>query len=301
LKTGNFYNWIEAARLRTLPLALASIITGSFMAASADQFDWITCSLAIVTTILLQVLSNLANDYGDYQHGADSEEREGPARTVQGGKIMPSSMKKGIMFTIVLAFLSGALLLIYALEFSAFNFWVFLALGSLAIMAALFYTMGKKPYGYAGFGDLFVMIFFGLVGVLGTFYLFTGYINWPQVLPAVGMGCFATAVLNVNNIRDIESDKAAGKMSIPVRLGRKSAIIYHWGLLFTGIFCTIAYTLSEYQSNWQWIFLLVVPVIILTGIGVTKNKEANKLDPFLKRTALTALLFAIVFGIGLIL
>ncbi|MFC2126338.1 1,4-dihydroxy-2-naphthoate polyprenyltransferase [Bacteroidota bacterium] len=301
MKSSNFSSWLEAARLRTLPLALASIITGSFMAASKGQYDWIVFGFSVITTVLLQVLSNFANDYGDYQHGADSDERKGPSRAVQSGMISPGVMKKGIIITMALAFISGIVLLLYSLEFKGTNFWVFLLIGMAAIMAALFYTMGKKPYGYAGLGDLFVLIFFGLVGVLGTFYLYTGYINWPQILPSMSMGCFATAVLNVNNIRDIKSDQIAGKMSIPVRIGRDKAIIYHWMLMVFGSVCAGIYTLVEYYSNWQWIFLLAIPFLFLTAIGVTRNSEPRKLDPYLKRTALSVLLFALMFGLGLIL
>ena len=301
MKNSNFYSWIGAARLRTLPLALASIITGTFMAASGGHFDWIIFLLCVITTVLLQILSNFANDYGDYQHGVDNDVRKGPSRAVQSGRISPLSMKKGIIFITLLAFLSGMFLLLYSLEFKGNNFWIFLVIGITAIMASLFYTIGKKPYGYAGLGDIFVMVFFGLVGVLGTFYLYTGFINWPQTLPALSMGCFATAVLNVNNIRDIKSDKVAGKMSIPVRLGREKAIIYHWILLIFGSVCAIIYTLVEYHSGWQWIFLLAIPILLITGIGVTKNKEPEKLDPYLKHTAFSTLLFSLVFGVGLLL
>ena len=271
------------------------------MALARNEFDWIIFSLCLITTILLQVLSNFANDYGDYQHGADSEERKGPSRAVQSGKISPISMKKGIIITMALAFVFGIVLLLYSLEFKAIRFWIYLFLGIGAIMAALYYTMGKKPYGYTGLGDLFVMVFFGLVGVSGSYYLYTGFINWPEILPAVSLGCFATMVLNVNNIRDIKSDHSAGKMSIPVRIGRKNAIIYHWVLFISGSVSVIIYTLVEYSSGWQWIFLLTVPVLFFTSLGISKNTDPQKLDPYLKYTAISVLLFALTFGLGLII
>lgn len=284
-----------------MPLALASIITGTFLAASEGHYDWVIFSLCISTTILLQVLSNFANDYGDYQHGVDNISRQGPSRTVQSGRISPSSMKAGIVLFIVLTLISGISLIYFSLKLSDISFWIFLGIGFLAILAALTYTMGGKPYGYAGFGDLFVMIFFGFVGVMGTFYLYAGYVTWHHLLPAISMGSFATAVLNVNNIRDIKSDKNAGKMSIPVRIGYRKAVIYHWILLFTGILSACIYTIIEFQSFWQWLFVISLPFIVFTGIGVTMNSEPDKLDPYLKRTALTALLFSVVFGLGMVI
>jgi 1,4-dihydroxy-2-naphthoate octaprenyltransferase len=231
----------------------------------------------------------------------DTESRQGPPRTVQSGKISPTAMKRGIILIILLAFISGISLLVYSLDLNRINFWIFFLIGSLAILAALYYTMGKRPYGYTGFGDLFVMIFFGFVGVLGAYYLHAGELSWSQIFPALSMGCFATAVLNVNNIRDIESDRHAGKMSIPVRLGRKKAIMYHWILLGSGCLSGCLYTIIEYQSLWQWIFLIVIPFLFITGIGVAKNSDPEKLDPYLKYTALSALFFAIVFGLGLVI
>nr|WP_316934317.1 1,4-dihydroxy-2-naphthoate octaprenyltransferase [Hymenobacter sp. AT01-02] len=219
-----------------MPLALASIMAGGFLAASQGQFRAAVVGLAALTTILLQILSNLANDYGDSQNGADSVHREGPQRAVQSGAITPQQMKKGMLVFGVLSLLSGLLLLWVALGTAgAWIFLSFFVLGLSAIWAAVNYTAGSKPYGYAGLGDASVFIFFGMVGVCGTYFLQTRTLPLPILLPAAALGCFATAVLNVNNIRDIRSDKLAGKITIPVRLGPVHARRYHWLLLLVAL------------------------------------------------------------------
>jgi 1,4-dihydroxy-2-naphthoate octaprenyltransferase len=293
--------WLNAIRLRTLPLALASIAMGSFLGAAEGHFDVTIFILAVITTIFLQILSNLANDFGDSMHGADSVERTGPIRSVQSGEISASAMKRAIIITSLLSLLSGIGLLLKAINNINVAFLVFMMLGIAAILAALGYTMGKKPYGYAGLGDLFVLIFFGLVGVLGTCYLFTGNFKSIDILPALTSGFFATAVLNINNIRDIDSDKLAGKKSIPVRFGRDNAVIYHWFLLFTGIFLTIIYTILNYNSPFQWIFLLTLPLFVKNAFDVKNKHLAAELDPSLKKMAILSLLFTIFFGIGLLI
>src|ERR1044071_982876 len=226
--------WISAFRLRTLPLSLSCIGMAAFLAAAAGKFDALLFAFCCLTTIFLQILSNLANDYGDSVNGADHAGRKGPQRAVQSGAITSSQMKNAVVLFTVLCLLSGIglLFLAFGLDWSALLF--FLVLGLLCIAAAIAYTVGRKPYGYAGLGDLSVLIFFGLVGVMGSLYLFTRRVNYTDILPALSCGFFSIAVLNVNNIRDIESDREAGKFSIPVRIGRSKAIMYHWFLLSAG-------------------------------------------------------------------
>ena len=202
--------WLSAFRLRTLPLALASIGMGTFLAASFESMQPKVFLLSALTTIFLQILSNLANDYGDSIHGADSISRKGPQRAVQSGQISSKAMYVAIILFVFLSFTSGVWLLIEATN-SWQTFGLFLILGILAIIASITYTAGSNPYGYIGLGDISVLIFFGWVAVLGTFYLHTQFIDWWIILPASSCGFFATAVLNLNNIRDIESDKLAGK------------------------------------------------------------------------------------------
>lgn len=287
-----------AARPRTLPLALASIGMGAFLAASASQFSWEVLTLSALTTIFLQILSNLANDYGDSIHGADSTDREGPSRAVQAGYISPQAMKKAMVLFALLSLSSGIWLLLTALSGNQLLLLLFLLLGILAIFAAITYTSGSRPYGYAGLGDISVLIFFGLVGVLGSYFLHTGQLSREHLLPALSCGLFSTAVLNVNNIRDIRTDEAAGKRSIPVRLGRNKAVTYHWLLLALGVACSVLYVLFRFESWWQFLFLLTLPLLIRNGRAVAQKKNARDLDPYLKQMALTTLLYVLTFGMG---
>jgi 1,4-dihydroxy-2-naphthoate octaprenyltransferase len=296
----NLSVWIKAFRLRTLPLALSSILMGGFLALYAHSFQWSVFLLCILTTIFLQILSNLANDYGDTIHGADHANRKGPKRAVQSGAITPSAMKSAVVLFVFLSLVSGVSLLLisFGLHWRAILF--FLGLGVLCISAAIAYTVGKKPYGYAGLGDLSVLIFFGIVGVMGSYYLFTKEISWFQILPALSCGFFSIAVLNINNIRDIESDLQAGKYSIPVRIGRKNAVVYHWFLLTSGTFAAVLYSVINFSSPWQFLFALSIPLFVRNGLSVMQ-RPSYELDPFLKQMALSTLLFVLLFGIGLIL
>ncbi|MEQ6119926.1 1,4-dihydroxy-2-naphthoate polyprenyltransferase [Reichenbachiella sp. MALMAid0571] len=297
----NIKAWIEAFRLRTLPLSLSCILMGTFLASGDGFFRLDIFLLSTSTTILLQVLSNLANDYGDSIHGADSNHREGPARAVQTGAITKSQMKKAIILFSVLALITGCLLLFITFRDRLLYLLLFLAMGLLAIFAAINYTAGKKPYGYKGLGDLAVFIFFGLVGVGGVYFLQAGVYNFFILLPAASCGLFATGVLNVNNIRDIESDKLAGKISIPVRLGRERAIFYHWALLTIGYSASCLFVLLNYHSLWQWLFLITLPLFVLNARAVYTKKTAIEIDPYLKQLSIATLLFVISFGVGLLL
>jgi 1,4-dihydroxy-2-naphthoate octaprenyltransferase len=294
--------WISAFRPRTLPLALASILTGGFLAKSAGQFNWPVVALAALTTILLQILSNLANDYGDSQNGADSVHRQGPVRAVQSGAITPAEMKRAMWGFGVAALASGVALLLVALGFQAA--WVlltFFVLGLSAIWAAVNYTAGSNPYGYAGLGDVSVFLFFGIVGVCGTYFLQTRTLPLAVLLPAAALGCFATAVLNVNNIRDIVSDKLAGKITVPVRLGPQHARRYHWLLLLLGVGAAVVYVALTYHSPWQWLFVLSLPLFLFNGRQVWARQESMQLDPLLKQMALSTLVFTLLFGLGQVL
>jgi len=273
---------------------------GAFLAAYQDTFNTEVLIFSAITTVFLQILSNLANDYGDSIHGADSSERKGPLRAVQSGLISKKEMKIAIIISVFLSLMSGLYLLYISLGFNTRLFLPFFLLGLVAIAAAITYTAGARPYGYAGLGDISVMIFFGVVGVLGSFYLHSqGRITADLILPALSCGFFSVAVLNVNNIRDIESDKAAGKRSIPVRVGRSSAVIYHWGLLISGWTCAILFTLSNYNSAPQLLYLISLPLFIRNAIGIYKHKSAKDLDPYLRQLAVSTLIFVLLFGIGL--
>ncbi len=294
-------SWIKAFRLRTLPLALSCIAMGSFLAATYKGFSWVILVLSLLTTLFLQILSNLANDYGDSVSGVDSAKREGPSRAVQSGVISLEQMKIAIILFASLSLTSGVSLIYTAFGGNWIHTLIFLGLGLLAIYAAITYTAGSSPYGYMGLGDISVFLFFGLIGVLGSFYLHTGYFEFSLILPASSCGMFAVAVLNVNNIRDIESDRSSGKLSIPVRIGREKAVFYHWGLLFFGVTFSLIYVLMNFKSISQFSFLLVTPLILINANAVHKKKKAMDLDPYLKQMAITTMLFVIFFGLSHIL
>jgi 1,4-dihydroxy-2-naphthoate octaprenyltransferase len=292
-------SWLEAARLRTLPLALSSILMGCFLAVAHGKFSWIIAILSVTTTILLQVLSNFANDYGDAVNGKDTEARQGPKRAVQSGAITPEAMKKAVILFSLLSLVSGIGLLYEALKDATWHTFVaFLGLGILAIIAAITYTAGKRPYGYVGLGDLSVLIFFGWVGVLGVYYLHTQTLDWTLLLPATSCGLFAVGVLNINNIRDIESDTLTGKRSVPVRIGREKAVIYHWSLLSIAMLCSVLYLALQSATLVQWLFVLSFPLFIRNGWAVSHLTNPRELDPYLKQMALSTLLFVLLFGIG---
>ncbi len=291
--------WIAAARLRTLPLAISNIVMGAVLSAFYGSFSWIILGLTLITAILLQILSNFANEYGDFIHGADHTEREGPNRTVQSGQITANQMKKAINITAVLSILSGCILLFFAAISLSMKVF-FLILGLVAVWAAINYTSGPSPYGYKGFGDLSVFLFFGLLSVVGSYFLQSNTWRWSILLPAISCGVFSMAVLNINNIRDIQSDQVAGKTSLAIKLGRNNAVKYHLVLLSTGILTAGIYMLYEYDNPIQFLFLSVAPLLIINYRAVKNKTAAMSLDPYLKQMALTTLLFVIMFSIGLL-
>lgn len=292
--------WLVAFRLRTLPLSLSCIGMAGFLASAVGKFDATIFALCCLTTIFLQVLSNLANDYGDSVNGADHAGRTGPSRAVQSGAISAAQMKSAMVVFSLLCLVSGISLLLVALGTNWNAILFFFALGLLSIAAAIAYTVGKKPYGYIGLGDISVLIFFGLIGVLGSLYLFTQSISYLEVLPALTCGFFSVAVLNINNVRDIESDRQAGKFSVPVRIGKSNAAIYHWVLLIGGISFSLAYCLLNFKSYYQFLFLLSLPLFVKNGLAVS-SQPSSALDPYLKQMALSTLLFVLLFGIGQVL
>ena len=293
--------WISALRLRTLPLALASIGMGSFLAAADHVFKLNVLIWAGLTTIFLQILSNLANDYGDSVNGADSEHRVGPERAVQSGVITVAEMKIGILIFILLSLVSGIILLTETVGLGTSLFYWFLGFGILSIAAAYTYTAGNRPYGYAGFGDIMVLIFFGILGVGGSYFLYALQIDYKIILPAISMGALATGVLNINNIRDIDADAKAGKNTIPVRFGKQNAIIYHWLLIVLAIITSASYIFIQGISVYNLIWFLGLPLLFVNGYKVATTPLQKDLDPYLKQLALSTLLFMITFGLAIVL
>jgi 1,4-dihydroxy-2-naphthoate polyprenyltransferase len=294
--------WLLAMRPRTLPLALACIGLGIFLAAADGRLNGPVAMLCVSTAVFLQILSNLANDYGDTLHGADQSGRQGPQRAVASGLISPPAMKGAIAIFALFAMLSGLALIWLAFGAGAL-LWLllFAALGALAIGAAIAYTAGSKPYGYAGLGDAAVFLFFGWVAVLGTYFLQAQQLPWPLFLPATSAGLLAVAVLNVNNLRDIESDARAGKRTIPVRLGPRYGRLYHWALLLLTLATAVLYVLLTFGSWGQFLFLLAAPLFWRNGTAVAQAQTPAALNPWLKRTVMLALLFVFLFGVGQLL
>ena len=298
----NISIWIKAFRLRTLPLALSSAILGSFLAFAEGGFRWYILLLSVVTTLFLQILSNLANDYGDALHGTDNESRIGPQRITQSGLASRKQMRSMIAVFVMLALVSGSLLIFAGLQqFRWTTVLVFFTLGFSAIAAAITYTIGRNPYGYIGLGDAFVFLFFGIVGVSGTFYLHTNHFDPWILLPASAIGLLSSGVLNLNNMRDIENDTRSGKRTLVVHMGSKAAKIYHLMLVALSILLSLAYTIVQFRSVYQLLFMLTCPLFALNVIVVMKNTDPRELNLELKKLALSTLTFTLTFGIGLII
>jgi 1,4-dihydroxy-2-naphthoate polyprenyltransferase len=294
--------WIKAFRLRTLPLALSSTMLGSFLAYAKNRFSWSIFFLATITTLFLQVLSNLANDYGDALHGADNENRIGPTRVTQKGLVTRNQMRTMILAFIILSFTSGTLLILTGLHDLGWErILIFFILGLSAIFAAIKYTVGKRPYGYVGLGDIFVFIYFGIAGVAGTYYLHVNSFDPWVLLPASAIGLLSSCVLNLNNMRDIESDSLTGKRTLVVRIGSRTAKIYHVFLLSLSLIFSLIYTLKHYNSLYQFLFVLTFPLFFLNAKVVLLNTRPVELNIELKKLAIITFVFSLTFGIGLIM
>ena len=302
-------SYIKAARLRTLPLSISGIILGSYLGNEfvnsllehtirtsiwESSIFW----LAIFTTVGFQVLSNYANDYGDGIKGSDKN-RTGEARMVSSGAITPKQMKTAMISTTIITLLI-ALLLIYV-AFGSKNFGysiLFFGLGIASIAAAIKYTVGNSAYGYSGFGDIFVFLFFGLLSVVGSYFLYTKMINFEIFLPAFSIGLLSTAVLNLNNLRDREQDKTNKKNTLVVKLGVVRAKKYHYFLIIGALITALIYTFLNFSSIYEFVFLVAFIPLVKNMITVSKNNAPAELDSELKKVALSTFLFAILFGIG---
>jgi len=303
-------HWIEAARLRTLPLSVSGIIVGSMYALAhptdeiltpTEVFNWRLFGFAILTTLGLQILSNFANDYGDGMKGTDNEDRIGPKRAIQSGVITPAAMKRAIIITSFLTLLSAIALIYFAFTDTNLFYSVFyLVLGILAILSAIRYTVGNTAYGYRGYGDLFVFIFFGLVSTLGVNFLYSKQIDIELVLPAIAIGFLSVGVLNLNNMRDEASDKKAGKNTIVVKIGGENAKKYHYFLIIGAMFLVLVFAiLSEFKFD-QYLFLLAYIPLTKHLITVCKNKEPKALDPELKKLALSTFALSVLLSLCMI-
>lgn len=294
-------HWVEAARLRTLPLSVSGILIGCFYAMSQSIFNWKIVLLALSTTLGLQILSNFANDYGDGVKGTDNEDRIGPKRAIQSGVISPAEMKRAMILTSVLTMLSAIALIYFSFkeEYLLYSM-VFLFLGFLAVASAIRYTVGNTAYGYRGYGDLFVLIFFGYVSTLGIYFMFAKEFSAHLFLPATAVGFLSVGVLNLNNMRDEASDKKAGKNTIVVKIGGEAAKKYHYFLIITAMVLVVVFSILEDFRADQYIYLIAYAPLILHLIRVYKNREPRALDPELKKLAISTFLLSILLSLSLI-
>ena len=303
-------HWIEAARLRTLPLSVSGIIVGSMYALAhptdeiltpTDVFNWRLFGFAILTTLGLQILSNFANDYGDGIKGTDNEDRIGPKRAIQSGVITPAAMKRAIIITSFLTLLSAIALIYYAFGDTNIYYSVFyLVLGILAILSAIRYTVGNTAYGYRGYGDVFVFVFFGLVSTLGVNFLYSKQIDFELILPAMAVGFLSVGVLNLNNMRDEASDKKSGKNTVVVKIGGEKAKKYHYFLIGGAMVLTLVFAIiSEFKFD-QYLFLLAYIPLTKHLITVSKNQEPRVLDPELKKLALSTFALSVLLSLCMI-
>lgn len=306
--------WISAMRLRTLPLSFSVILMGSALGVLGQDSsllgglfqnrNWKIIVLTLVTTLFLQILSNFANDYGDSKKGADNAQRIGPERAVQSGILSSKEMLMGIIVTSALSLISGVLLLLVSFGNELdFNFLAFLILGILAIAAAIKYTVGKGAYGYSGLGDVFVFLFFGILGVSGSFYLHAHHFDWIILLPSTTMGCFSVAVLNLNNMRDQVNDAAVGKNTLAVKLGFYKSKLYHV-MLFVVAYFIFPIPLMISTISEPVVYFFIFPTLIIHFLHIKKVlqiKEPKEFDPELKKVALSTFLFALLFFVTVLI
>ena len=307
-----FNTWIKAARLRTLLLSFSGVLLGGFLSihtgpstlrlasGTAGSGIWLCLTFCALTAMLLQMLCNFANDYGDFKKGVDGAHRVGPQRELQSGEISEKEMRKAMAVVAAICLISGALLLFVFAGLTWKELAVFAALGIGAVLAALLYTLGKRPYGYRGLGDLYCFLFFGWAAVAGTFYLATKQLDFSVLLPASAMGFLSNAVLNINNMRDIENDRASGKNSLVVKIGLKKAFVYHCLLIGMAFVCLTIYLVLHHAAWYSYLFLLL-SVLFVKDLVAIKKTEPELLDPFLGRQVKHSFLVVVVYGVLLLL
>ncbi len=294
-----FSAWINAARLRTLPLSVSGVFVGTALANFYGKANVLIFILALLTAIGFQITSNFANDYGDGVKGTDNEDRIGPKRALQSGRLTRKELKRGIIISIIINifFVIAVVFLAFGLENIEYLI-LFIALGGLSIWAAIKYTIGSSAYGYRGLGDVFVFLFFGLLAVLGTMFLYTKNMTLMSVLPAISIGVFSTGVLNLNNLRDHDSDKNATKNTLVVQMGYTNGIKYHTCLLLVGLLSILVFIVLNFQCYIQLIPLVVFVPIVLHLKRVYRTEKPYLLDPELKKLAFSVFLMAFLFYIS---
>ena len=307
-------NWVKAARPRTLLLSFSGVLLGGFLAiaeipdpAVAEHSrsiegptHWLVILFCALTAVLLQILSNLANDYGDFKKGTDGAKRVGPQREMQSGAITEKEIQKGIAVAAALCLLFGGFLIFVFARLTWQELAVFTALGLGAVLAALLYTLGKHPYGYRGLGDLYCFLFFGWAAVAGTFYLATKALDFSVLLPASAMGFLSNAVLNINNMRDYENDRASGKNSLVVQLGLQKAFVYHCALIVGAFVCLTIYLILKHAPVYSYLFLWLF-LLFFMDLRAIKKTQPELLDPFLGRQVRNTFLLVLAYGVLLVI
>lgn len=293
--------WISALRLRTLPLAISGILAGAYVAQLYTHLNEMVLLLSITTAVALQILSNLANDYGDYVKGTDNDNRLGNTRALQSGNISVAAMRTAIVFFAVLSLVSGIALLWQATS-GELNvaFLLFFTVGIAAIAAAIKYTIGNNAYGYKGLGDVFVYLFFGPVAVMGSFLLqnefqFDFAENWPALMLANTIGLLSAAVLNTNNIRDIENDRESGKTTLVVKIGLRAARFYHTALILTALFTLIVFMANTTHFFVGWLPLLAYAPVLVQLKHVWEIEPSPAYNALLKQLSLATLVLVLTF------
>jgi 1,4-dihydroxy-2-naphthoate octaprenyltransferase len=286
--------WLSSFRLQTLPLAAATILIANALAYWQGQFDFQVFLLTLLTALLLQITSNLANDYGDFAKQTDTFERLGPLRGIHHGLITLGQLRIVLCLTICVSILSGLYLLFISTK-STEQLYFFIGLGALSIVAAVTYTVGKKPYGYIGLGDLSVLMFFGFVGIMGSYYLQTNELGAWLILPAISSGFLSMGVLNINNMRDHEQDEKAGKRTLVVMMGLSWAKSYQISLLLTSLGVLIIFVVSYLPLTSLWIFIVLIPLYLqqVYELSIDNKFMGALLIPMVRLNLSTALLLSL--------
>lgn len=291
---------IRSMRLRTLPLSTAGIVLGIMLACAEHRVPWYVILLTVLTTISLQILSNMSNELGDWLSGVDGKGREGPKYGIEGGGLTEDEMRSCIRIMVLVCCILGLGMIrasfrtILCIESESL-----VVLGAAAIWAAMHYTLGNKPYGYRGLGDIFVFIFFGLVPVAGGFFVCSHMIDYSTLLPGAAIGLFSVGVLNVNNIRDMKSDEGT-RVTVPLKLGEHRTRIYHTILITGGWILMIVYTILFTDGWMPFLFCLTLPLYTKHLIGVWK-RSGRELDPMLPMLVISTFIFSLLAGAGYIL
>jgi 1,4-dihydroxy-2-naphthoate octaprenyltransferase len=291
--TSPVHIWVMAARLRTLPAAVAPVLVGTSLALGSGTFRPLAFVAALLGAIFIQVGTNLSNDYSDARRGADSEDRLGPVRVTAGGLVPPGKVLLATWVTFGLAVLCGVYLVAVAGP-------ELIAVGAASILAGVLYTGGPRPYGYEGLGELFVFLFFGIVAVTGSYFVQVGELAWPAFVCAVPVGLLASAILVVNNVRDLETDRRAGKRTLAVRLGReRTRALYTAMIALAFALAPLPWALGS-MTAWLLLPWLAIPLAVPLVRIVRTRVDGPTLNGALARTGMLQLIFCLLFSAGIL-